>query len=118
MFDINNIFILLLIASPIIKSDIADNTVEADDSCDLPQALVEEIRAYGPIVDKIVNSVTEGVHKGKTYDELAEFVDKFGARQAGTQNLEDSIDYLLEKFPKYGLENVHGENVTIPHWVR
>lgn len=117
MFHINNIFVILFIVSPIIKSDVADNKVE-DDSCDLPQALVKEIRAYGPIVDKIVNSLTEGVHKGKVYNELAGFVDKFGARQAATQNLEDSIDYLLDKFPKYGLENVHGENVTIPHWVR
>lgn len=98
------------------NSAVIDNTIE--DDCHLPTSLVEEIRAYGPIVNKIVNSVTTGTHKGKTYDELADFVDRFGARQAGTKNLEDSIDFLLDKFPKYGLENVHGENVSIPHWFR
>lgn len=106
------IFSLLLC----VKTSIIDNKI--DGKCDLPPSLVKEINSYGPIVNKIVNSVTNGVHKGKTYSELSDFVDKFGARQAGTRNLENSIDYLLEKFPKYGLENVHGENVTIPVWVR
>lgn len=115
MSAIDNILIVLSFVL-LVRASILDNMVE--DSCNLPVGLVEEIRSYGPVVNKIIDTVTKGYHKGKTYNELAEFVDKFGARQAGTQNLEDSIDFLLNKFPKYGLENVHGENVTIPHWVR
>lgn len=111
----NNILILLSFVL-LARGAVIDNSVH--DSCNLPANLVQEIRSYGPVVNKIVEAVTKGVHKGKTYNELAAFVDKFGARQAGTQNLEDSIDFLLNEFPKYGLENVHGENVTIPRWVR
>lgn len=114
MVTITNLILLSFVI--VTRAAVIDNAIE--DTCDLPSSLIEEIRSYRPIVNKIVDSVTKGVHKGKVYNELAEFVDKFGARQAGTQNLEDSIDYLLEKFPKYGLENVHGENVTISHWVR
>ncbi|CAG9840982.1 unnamed protein product [Diabrotica balteata] len=89
-------------------------------TCNLSSDLVKEIRSYQGTVDQIINATTQGLFKGKTYDELAYFVDKFGARQAGSQVLEDSIDYLLDLMQKegYDLENVHGENVTIPHWIR
>nr|CAI5820320.1 unnamed protein product [Callosobruchus analis] len=53
--------------------------------CDLPKELVEEIRSYQPTVDKIINEVTKGHLKGKTYNSLADFVDKFGARLSGTK---------------------------------
>lgn len=115
MSVINKVIIFLTFVL-LVGAAVIDNVVE--DSCNLPDKLVEEIRSYGPVVNRIIETVTKGDHKGKTYNELAEFVDKFGARQAGTQNLEDSIDFLLDKFPTYGLENVHGENVTVPHWVR
>lgn len=49
---------------------------------------------------------------------LAEFTDKFGARLAGSQNLEDAIDYMVEKMKSAGLDNVHTENATVPHWER
>lgn len=90
------------------------------DNCNLPNELVTEIRGYKDTVNKIIDAVTNGKYKGQTYKELATFVDKFGARQAGSDVLEDSIDYLLELLPSkgYDLESVHGENVTIPHWVR
>jgi carboxypeptidase Q len=32
--------------------------------------------------------------------------------------LENAIDYMLEKMEKMGLEDVHGEPVVVPHWVR
>lgn len=106
----------MLLVVKAIGTSVVDNSIA--DSCNLEPSLVEEIHSYGPIVNKIIDSVTKGEHKGNTYRELVDFVDKFGARQAGTQNLENSIDYLLEKFSKIGFNNVHGENVTIPHWVR
>lgn len=56
--------------------------------------------------------------QGGTYKELAKFVDTFGARTSGTENLENSIDYALDLMKQYGLENVHGEEVQVPHWVR
>ncbi|XP_050518667.1 carboxypeptidase Q-like isoform X2 [Diabrotica virgifera virgifera] len=89
-------------------------------TCKLSSDLVKEIRSYQGTVNQIINATTKGLFKGKTYDELAYFVDKFGARQSGSQALEDSIEYLLDLMQStgYDLENVHGENVTIPHWIR
>ncbi|XP_031838226.1 carboxypeptidase Q-like isoform X2 [Nomia melanderi] len=55
---------------------------------------------------------------GVTWRELAKFVDKFGPRFTGTETLEQSIDYVLNKSIEFGLENVHGEPVTVPHWIR
>lgn len=45
-------------------------------------------------------------------------MERFGGRLTGSENLEKSIDYMLKVLAEDGLENVHGENVTVPHWVR
>lgn len=37
---------------------------------------------------------------------------------AGTQNFENSVDYVLMKMREARLDNVHTENATIPHWDR
>ena len=52
------------------------------------------------------------------FDRLAELTDTFGPRFSGTQNLEDAIDWILAKMKKDGFENVHGEEVMVPKWVR
>ena len=36
----------------------------------------------------------------------------------GTQNLENSIDYMLHVLTKDGLDNVHGEEVNVTRWLR
>ncbi|XP_014469284.1 PREDICTED: carboxypeptidase Q-like [Dinoponera quadriceps] len=89
-----------------------------EDTCHLPNALIEEIDSYAPTVQRIITETMQGSFKGTIWQDLAEFVDKFGPRFTGTQNLEDSIDYVLNKSISLGLENVHGETVTVPHWVR
>lgn len=77
-----------------------------------------EIQTYAPIVQKIFKYVVDGGYKNVTYDSLADFTDRFGSRLAGTRNLEDSIDFILEKSKELGLENVRGEDVQVPHWER
>ena len=37
---------------------------------------------------------------------------------AGTQNLENSIDYMLGVLKDDGLDNVHGEAANVTHWLR
>lgn len=49
---------------------------------------------------------------------LAELTDKFGARMTGSSSLEDAIDYMVDELKKAGLDNVHTENATVPHWER
>lgn len=36
----------------------------------------------------------------------------------GTQNLENSIDYMLAALRKDQLDNVHGEDVMVTRWLR
>lgn len=52
------------------------------------------------------------------YCSLAELVDKFGSRMSGSDSLENAIDYVVAQMKEGGLENVHNENATVPHWVR
>jgi carboxypeptidase Q len=52
------------------------------------------------------------------WNRLAEMTDKFGNRLSGTENLEHTIDWVLAQMKADGLENVHGEKVMVPHWVR
>lgn len=87
-------------------------------SCTLPKTLIDEIASYQNVANLIYQTVLNGTFKGKTYNDLGYFVDKFGSRIAGSTNLENAIDFMLEKMKEEKLENVHGEDVPIPHWVR
>lgn len=103
-----------------IQFAVEGSNVETNDvnTCSLPQALIDEIDSYGPLVQRIINETLSGSFKGVTWSELAYFVDKFGPRLSGTEVLEESIDYVLNKSFEFGLETVHGEPVSVPHWVR
>jgi hypothetical protein len=94
------------------------NQILQDPSCELSPALLQEIRSYQPIADQIIAAAVSGAFKGKTYDELAKFVDKYVNRLTGSQELEDSIDYMIEKMTSDGLDNVRGESVQVPRWIR
>ncbi|KAL7307482.1 hypothetical protein TKK_0000661 [Trichogramma kaykai] len=89
-----------------------------DKKCQLPDDLAEEIESYAPVVRVIVNEAVNGSFRGVVWRELADFVDKFGSRLAGTRNLEDAIDHVLARSKEKKLDNVHGEVVKVPHWIR
>ncbi|KAK8754961.1 hypothetical protein V5799_002332 [Amblyomma americanum] len=84
----------------------------------LPSGLVREIRNYAPVVHQIIDTVVYGAEQNVTYDELAKFVDTFGARPSGSQSLENSIDYMFELLRRRGLDFVHLENVSVVNWQR
>lgn len=95
--------------------------VLAKSNCKVNKSLRAEIQSYKDVVQKIKRAVVDedGQFRNFTWNSLATFVDKFGSRLAGTQNLEDSIDFLLNHFKNtYELENVHGEDALVPHWIR
>ena len=52
------------------------------------------------------------------WTELAELTDTFGHRLSGSKGLEDAIDWAIGEMSRDGLENVRGEKVMVPHWVR
>jgi len=80
--------------------------------------LTKQIRGYYTIARSIMDEVTRGSFKGKFYKDLAKFADKFGSRISGSQNLENSIDYLKRKFKRANLQDVEEQPVKVPKWVR
>jgi len=84
----------------------------------LSSSIVTEIKDHQADADKIIAEAVNGSLKGATFNRLATFTDTFGNRLSGSDSLERSIDYLLDQMKKEGLENVHGETVTVPKWVR
>jgi len=61
--------------------------VQGQLDCNLDFALRTEIHLYQTIVDQIVAAVINGTHSGNLYEDLADFVDKFGPRQSGTYKM-------------------------------
>lgn len=86
--------------------------------CRLPVELRDEIWGYKPVVHRILSSFDDGAESGTTYNELAEFADRFGHRMVGSESLESSIDYLLESLRQRDLDSVVAEPVAVPVWSR
>ncbi|MEZ4589347.1 MAG: M28 family metallopeptidase [Gemmatimonadales bacterium] len=52
------------------------------------------------------------------WNKLAELTDRFGNRLSGSASLELAIDWVLERMRGEDFENVRGEPVMVPRWVR
>ena len=52
------------------------------------------------------------------FSRLSTMCDTFGPRFTGSKNLEDAIDWCLTEMKKDGFQNVRGEEVIVPRWVR
>jgi len=52
------------------------------------------------------------------WNKLVELTDRFGNRLSGSASLELAIDWVLERMQAEGFENVRGEPVMVPRWVR
>jgi len=103
---------------PLTTFKFKDRVPLQEPNCNLDPALVAEIKGYEFIANLIITTVVNGPLRGKAYDELAKFVDKHVNRLTGTQELEDSIDYMMEKMVADGLVNVRGEPCQVPRWIR
>jgi len=68
---------------------------------------------------KTANSIIqEALKDTATFERLTYLGDRFGHRFSGSQSLEDAIDWIIEEMKSDGLENVRGQDVMVPHWVR
>jgi carboxypeptidase Q len=70
---------------------------------------------YRAPADSLINAA---LRDSATWNRTALLVDKFGPRFSGTPELEASIDWILQEMRRDGLENVRGEPVMVPRWVR
>lgn len=110
--------ICLIVFPAYIKANVISKERSNGNECTLSQSLRDEIQSYQPIVNRIAREILDEKFKGETYNSLMDFTDKFGPRMAGSQNLENAIDFMLKEFESLGLENVHTEKAEVPHWIR
>jgi carboxypeptidase Q len=78
-------------------------------------AQVEITTAYRATADSLIRGATAD---SAAYGRLGRLVDTFGPRLSGSASLEAAIDWVLEAMKADGLENVRGEPVMVPRWVR
>ena len=82
----------------------------------IAQAPTEVIRRdYQAAAARIIAAATAD---SAAWQKLAELTDRFGNRLSGSDALERAIDWILERMKAEGLENVRGEPVMVPRWVR
>ena len=77
-----------------------------------PVSLVE---TYRNDADQLIDTA---LSDSTGFDRLAYMCDTFGHRFSGSESLEQAIDWILETMTADGLDNVRGEPVKVPHWVR
>ena len=78
-------------------------------------AAAQNAALYRPATDRLIDAATKD---SAAWNRIAELTDTFGNRLSGSDALERAIDWTLEKMRTDGLENVRGEPVMVPHWVR
>lgn len=72
-------------------------------------------REYQAAADRIIAAATGD---SAAWNKLAELTDGFGHRLSGSDALERAIDWIIARMKSEGLENVRGEPVMVPNWVR
>ena len=72
-------------------------------------------REYGPTATRLIE---RALADSSAWNKIAELTETFGPRLSGSQALEDAIDWTLARMRAEGLDNVRGEPVMVPHWVR
>ena len=70
---------------------------------------------YRATADRIID---RALADSAAYERLSVMVDRFGSRLSGSASLERTIDWVIAEMKKDGLDNVRGEPVMVPHWVR
>jgi carboxypeptidase Q len=71
--------------------------------------------SYRAVADSLIRGATKD---SAAYIRLGNLVDDFGHRLSGSASLEAAIDWVLAQMRADSLQNVRGEPVMVPHWVR
>lgn len=72
-------------------------------------------QSYSDVADRLISAATADSF---AYNRIAELTDRFGPRLSGSENLEHAIDWIIAQMKADGLDQVRGEPVMVPHWVR
>ena len=69
-------------------------------------------------MDTALRIISEALADSTAYERLAYICDSFGPRLSGSTNLEDAISWIIKEMRKDDLDNVRGERVKVPTWIR
>ena len=69
-------------------------------------------------MDTALRIISEALADSTAYERLAYICDSFGPRLSGSTNLEDAISWITKEMRKDDLDNVRGERVKVPTWIR
>ena len=70
---------------------------------------------YRQTADRIIAAA---LSDSAAYERVALLADRFGHRLSGSESLERALDWILAEMTRDGLQNVRGEPVMVPRWVR
>ena len=84
-------------------------------SAPAPAASQQIANEYRDVANRLIDAAT-GDHDA--FARLTELVDRFGSRVSGSVALEKAIDWMMVEMASDGLDNVTGDPVMVPHWVR
>lgn len=82
------------------------------------QQLIAQSSNVGNYQEEVNQIVQTALENDEGWERLTYFVDYFPGRLTGSEILEASIDWSLELLKADGFQNVYGQEVTIPKWVR
>ena len=70
---------------------------------------------YRPAADRVIAAA---LADSAAWKRIADLTERFGHRFSGSASLEQAIDWIQVQMKADGLDNVRGEPVMVPHWVR
>lgn len=71
--------------------------------------------SYSDAANRLIVAATRD---SAAWHRIAELSDRFGPRLSGSESLERAIDWMIVQMKRDSLDNVRGEPVMVPHWVR
>jgi carboxypeptidase Q len=91
---------------------------EAHPSLPNGQAGPDSLSIVGRYEEVAGRIVAAALSDSTAWERLAYMCDTFGPRLGGSGNQERALDWFLSELGRDGFENVHGEGVLVPKWVR
>jgi carboxypeptidase Q len=69
-------------------------------------------------VETSLKIISKSLTDSTAYNRLGYMCDTFGPRLSGSKNLENATNWILKEMKNDGFENVRGEKVAVPTWIR
>lgn len=81
-----------------------------------PSYSQQDIAGYSEKAQKIIE---EALNNEEAFTRLTTYVDQYPHRLSGSESLENSIDWIIQKMREdSNLDTVYTQPVMVPHWVR